>query len=143
MIVRRLDTLVTQECPKRWLQIEKVLTECRRLLIICKARTFREENLELLPDRLKGRLESGAVDSTLFKVLPDHEKLTGQFLGSLADSGPLSSTIDQLLKVSEQVRPADLAEATRPDPVGFPAVGGEDPTENSSQKRLQSTVDMP
>jgi hypothetical protein len=103
VVVRRFDPFAAKECPEGRLQVEEVLAKSRRLIILELGTPF-QENLEILPNPSHRMLESGPVYSSRLEVIPDREEVTRKLLGFVSDLGRLTSPIDQLLKVPDQMR---------------------------------------
>lgn len=136
MVVRGLDPFAAKEGPESGLQVQEVLAKgCR--LIIREPRTAFQEYLEILPNPSHRMLESGSVYSSRLEVIPDREEVTRKLLEFVSDFGRLASPIDQLLKVTDQMRPANLAEPQGTDAVGLPAIAGEDPAVDAPQESLE------
>ena len=138
MVVRRLDAFATEERPERRLQVQEVLTEGRRLCVGQLQPLF-QEDLEILPDPSHRKLKSGPIDRARLEVMPDREEVPGQFRGLLTDPDRLTSPVDQLLEITDQMSPAYLAAPQGSDAVDLPAVTGEDPTVDSSQESAESS----
>ncbi len=112
MVVRGLDPLDRREQPQRRLQRQYVGAQGRRLGIRARA-TLLQNPLEFARNPVHPSLQGRAVDLAVAERPPVGEQAVNHFQTGSANCVSGSSSIDQLLKITFQVSPANLTQFQR------------------------------
>ncbi len=107
MIIRGLDALDRCKQPQRRIQRQEVRTKGRGFGI-CAGATLLQNALEFARNRIQPGLQARSVQFAATERPPVGEQAFHDIQTHSANCFSRSSSIDQLLKVAFQVRPADL-----------------------------------
>src|SRR3954451_8102432 len=137
MVVRRLDSLDRREQPQRRIQRQHVDTKGRRLGIRAAA-TLLQGGLKFPRHSLDTGLQARPVQFAAAERPPVSKQAFLDLQTHPPNRFSGSSTIDQLLEVALEVRPADLAQFPRQLVVNRPAVATDDPGDRLAQQGLKA-----
>jgi len=142
MIVRGLDPLDRREQPQRRVQSQEVGAKGRCFGIRAGA-TLLQNALEFARDRVQPSLQARSVQFATAESPPVGEQAFHDLQAYPANCFSGSSSIDQLLKVAFQVRPADLPQFQGKLAVDRPAVATDNAGDRIAQEGLQALEAAP
>jgi len=142
MIVRGLDPLDCREQPQRRVYRQKVDTKGGCLGIRAGA-TLLQNALEFARGRVQSGLQARSVEFTAAKCPPVGEQAFHDLQTYPANCFSGSSSINELLKITFQVSPADLPQVQGQLAVSRPAVATDNAGDRLAQEGLQALKAAP